>query len=213
MRQARFTAAGKGSDRTPLPFSPHAADTAAHLADAVLIAVRYLCKHRRIPLPRLLNAEEGSRWLLTNVHAVAVDEGGPDMVADILREHRRAMRVIDCPPDCTYIGLCDGCKAPMHARADEPEFRCRDCAAEYVVADRLEAQRAKVRGSLLSLREIADLSDSQLGGKITLKQLEGLVRRDKLKPVSHRPSTGRHERVALYRAADVVAIMERRRAS
>ena len=200
--------AAAGYNRTP--YNAQASDRLAYLTSTLVAAVRMLTAQRGLPVPSLDGPATISRWLLARVQAVVMDEAGGDIVADVKREHARAMHTIDCPPDLTYIGLCDECRAPMHADESKAEYRCRDCSAEYVVADRLEAQQAKVRGSLLSLREIAELSVSQLGRKITLKQLEGLVRRDRLKPAGHRPGNGRHEQIALYRAADVVAIMDRR---
>ena len=209
-KQARFSASGKGNDRSPLPFNPHAADRIAYLSNEVTSAVRMLCQSRGIR-PQVTDAVSASRWLLRNVHAVALDQAGPDVTVGILREHRRAIFAIDRPPDRPYIGVCDLCQTPMHAKEGEPEFTCATCSATYVVAERKAKIDAKVQTALLSLREIADLSARHLGGKITLKQLEGLVRRRRLTAAGVRRDPDRE--TSLYRAADVVAIMEERRAS
>jgi LSD1 subclass zinc finger protein len=151
---------------------------------------------------------------MSNIRTIALDEGGPDIVTGILREHRRAIRCIDRPPEAQYIGLCDKCRTPMHAREGETEHRCATCGTEFAVAERLAKINTKVQSALLSLREIADLSERHFGGKITLKQLEGLVRRRRLAPAGSRPIPGgRHEFVQLYRAGDVVELMSERVAS
>lgn len=206
-KQARFSASGKSNDRTPLPYTPYAADRIACLGNEITTAVRALCESRKIR-PLIPDVASASRWLLRNVQSIARDQAGPDITVGIIREHHRAMLAIDRPPDRPYIGICDRCQTPMHAKEGSPEYRCGTCQTEYVVADQKTKIDTKVRTALLSLREIADLSARHFGGRITLKQLEGFVRRKRLTSAGVRRDPDRETQ--LYRAADVVAIMEER---
>lgn len=211
MRQVNFVGIAAGADRTPLPVALDAAERAAELANAIATTIDMLCQHRGLSKPELRDADDGSRWLLTNIRAVALDVGGPDACNRIIREANQARHAIDRPEDRVYIGLCAKCKSPLHARPHKPEHRCTTCGETYEVGPLIEAQRVKVASALLTLSEIANLSEKFLGGKITVKQLEGLVRRKRLAPAGSRPD--KPKPVSLYRAADVVAIMEERRAS
>lgn len=204
MREVNFVGVAAGADRTPLPVALDATERIHALTNELTTTVRMLCEHRGLPSPALGDAEACSRWLLTNIRAVALDVGGPDSCNRIIREANRARLAIDRPEDRVYIGLCAKCSTPLHARRHRAEHRCTTCGETYEVAAMLEVQRTKVAASLLTLKEISDLSDKWLGGKITLKQLEGLVRRKRLAPAGAKPGP---KPVALYRAADVVAIM------
>jgi LSD1 subclass zinc finger protein len=212
MRQVRFTSNGGGvtGNRTPLPVNLNASDRLAYLNSALVSAVKQITEQRGLPKPAIDGPERISRWLLAHVHSVAMDEGGGDIVADIKREHARSMRVIDCPPESVYVGICDGCQTPMHAPQGELEYRCQTCGAEYVVADQKAKIDERIRSAILSLREIAELSARHLGRKITIKQLEGLVRHRDLKHAGTRRWDGRHETIRLYRVEEILAIMDRR---
>lgn len=203
--------AAEGFNRTL--HDPQATTRLAYLNSTLESAVKQITEQRGLPKPQLDGATAISRWLLSNVRSIALDEGGGDIVADVKREHARAMHAIDCPPDRTYIGLCDECRAPMHAEEGASDYRCHDCGAEYVVAEQVAKINARLQSAILSLREMSELSERLVGRKITIKQLEGMVRWDRLQPVGHRRVNGRHEQIALYRASDLARIMDRRVAS
>lgn len=205
--QGRLLAA-KGYNRTL--HNRQAGEVMSTLGNAVTTAVRALAEPLRITLP-VMDAAAASRWLLTNLASVALSPAGPDIVADVVREHHRAMRVIDRPEERTYIGLCDKCHTAMHARPYDLTHRCA-CGEAYDIAERRQDQTDRVLESLFSLAEIADLSTRYLGGRLTIKQLEGWVRRGRLRkaPGSRPHPTKVGEVMALYRAGDVLALASQR---
>jgi hypothetical protein len=202
-KDARFTAAAAGGG-TPLVFSPEAAERVAKLENELTTTVRMLCEHRGLDVPTL-DAEGASRWLLTNIQSLALDIGGPEALQHIIAATTAVRKVIDRPDGRVYIGLCHKDRSAMYARKGRAEHQCKTCGETYVVEQMLAEQQLKVMNLLLTLREIADLSATYLGGKITIPQLKGLVRRKRLATAGDNA-----EGVAMYRAADVVAIMHER---
>jgi hypothetical protein len=207
MRQARFTRAQVGSDRTPLPYSPHAAARAAELANALTTGIRMLCERVHQPYPDILNADEASRWLLSHLHSVGQDEGGPDITADILREVKRARVAIDCPPEKLYIGICEECKTAMHATKDQPEHRCTTCGTTYVVAKLVLGIKQRFSQYLLTVGQLERLMNSTYAGlKVSRHRINRLASASRL------PRRGvDRDGVALYRASDLLEILEAER--
>lgn len=203
MRQARFGSGG-GGERSRLPFNPPAADRLAHLNSALVSAVKQITEQRGLPKPQLVGASAVSRWLLSNVRAVAMDEGGGDIVADIKREHVAAMRAIDRPKDRLFIGNCDKCATPMHAPEDRDEYVCRTCTTEYVVSERVEQIRAKIRERLCTVGQLVQVCGSQYERvKVSRHQVNRLVAKGRLvRRGSDRDGD------ALYRAGDLLDLIE-----
>lgn len=157
-----------------------------------------------------------SRHLLDKIDALAASTSGPDVARGIQRAHDRAMAAIDNAEAGVYLGLCDKdtCRTPMWADPDQAEHRCTTCHTTYDVARRRETQRHRIRETLLSLREIAEYSTTDkvaFGAKLTVKQLEGWVRRNRLIRRGSRPNS-RHGEEALYAPADVIELVDERRA-
>lgn len=202
---------------TRTPHVARAGDQLHTLSAAVTTAVRALVDHRGIQLPpTVVDAASASRWLLTNLQALALDPAGPDIVHQVTTEARRAMRVIDTAPEGAYIGLCDGlhgCRAPMRAQLDEAEHVC-SCGLRYDVDARLTALHERITSALLSIPQIAALSEvnpRNFGEKLTEDQLKGWLKRGRLIAAGHtQHPTKPMETMALYRAGDVLAIVEER---
>lgn len=163
---------------------------------------------------RTTDTRNASRSLLSHLDTLAGSTAAPDVARGMQRAHDRAMATIDNVEDGVYLGLCDHCKAPMHADPDQAEHKCTTCSHTYDVASRREAQRHRIRQSLLSLREIAEYSTADraaFGARLSVKQLEGWVRRRRLIRRGSRPND-RHGEEALYAPADVIELVDERRA-
>lgn len=209
--QGRLLAA-KGYNRTL--HHAKAGEVMSTLSNAVTTAVRALAEPLRITLP-VMDAAGASRWLLTNLASVALSPAGPDIVADVVREHHRAMRVIDRPEERTYIGLCDQCHAAMHARPYDLAHRCA-CGETYDIAARQQVIHTRLMGSLVSVEEILDLSTraETFGQRINRKTLESWIQRKRLRRVgSRRNRDSGKPAVALYRAGDVLNLVQARMSS
>jgi hypothetical protein len=204
MRQARFGSGGGAGERAPLPYNPPASDRLAYLNSALVSAVRWLTEQRKLPKPQIEGVTAVSRWLLARVHAVAMDEGGGDIVAEIKREHDSAMRAIDRPKDRLFIGNCDECATPMHAPDDRATFVCRTCTTEYVVVDRIEQIRAKIRERLCTVGQLVQVCGSHYERvKVSRHQVNRLVAKGRL---VRRGSI--REGDALYLAGDLLDLIE-----
>lgn len=194
------------------PDVPHAMELLHGLENAVVAGIKALVEHRGITPPVILEVTTGSRWLLMNISAVALDPAGPDIVGEVREAAARAMRAIDGAPGGIYLRVCDICKARMYADPDAQWHNCTTCGARYDVAARLESINSTVRDSLLSLSEIAEHSERYIGRRLTIGQLKGWVRRDMLQKAGTAARQNRPgEDQALYRVEDVIRLMEKRR--
>jgi hypothetical protein len=208
--QGRFLA-NAGFNR--VPYAADAANILRGLEAELASSVRILAEPRGVELPQL-DAKGCSRWLLTNLPTVALDPAGPDIVIGLKRTTKRAREIIDNADEGVYIGICDKCRTDMYADPERPEHRCSTCTAEYNVAERRAAVIERVRESLLSLAEIvrySEASSEYFGERLKIKRVEKWVERKQLLRASTRPNgTGE---TALYRAGDVLNLIQRAKAS
>lgn len=77
-----------------------------------------------------------SRWLLRNLAAIPLHPEGPNITAEIVRAHDRALKVIDNDPELVRYGRCgtEGCDAELLVPAGVEVWQCPGCGAAYSVA-------------------------------------------------------------------------------
>ena len=184
---------GKATSPTPaLPFNPEA----SHCLDLIrwkLLAGCALVAGALPPVPNTI--PDLGEWLLAHEDRFALVSGcGP--IADRLDALvRQARRIIDVPPEKTYLGICEACDAPMRAVRTEGNYRCA-CGLDYDIDDLRDqvADRLYDPDNRMTLTEI-----SQLTG-LTLAALGMRIKRGDIAPVVGKGKG------AWYRLGDIVTV-------
>ena len=146
------------------PDAPQAASAQDSLRAALVGAVRALCGS----VGQVYNGPDDtiglSRWLLRNLAAIPLHPEGPDITAEIVRAHDRALKVIDNDPEKIFYGTCqtimaDGapCGQNVSIPIDAESWQCQ-CGATY---NRLQLENDKIeaaRGMNLSVKQLAQIT-------------------------------------------------------
>jgi hypothetical protein len=198
--------AARGFNR--VPFVPPASTVMAEIGTELTTTVRALTEARKMRAPQTDHVG-ASRWLLVNVQTLAVDVHGPDFARNLAKLHARAMSIIDNEPEGIPLGPCDQpeCRQAMFANPNERDHPCEKCGATYVVADRLEARRDRIRKSLLAVDEILRFVASDpktFAVRVTEKQLARWINQGRLVLAGHRTD----DEAPTYRAGDVADLAE-----
>lgn len=194
--QSRLSNTLATTPSTGLRFDERARNAKDALWSAIVTGARIITESRNLPLP-----DNPVAFLLRNLPSIALDPAGPDIVTEVTSAHAHAMRVIDTPPARTYLGLCENCATPMHARRDDHEHQCHTCGAEWNVAERLEHLQAKVLDRLATVGELVDIA-AWAGRRVKRKTIDNLIQRGRLSPIAT------FEGVKRYRVGDLLALLE-----
>lgn len=192
--QARkSTGGGRVTSPTPaMPVNLAASDCLARIRWA-LLAGYTLTAAALPPVPNTV--PDLGEWLLAHEDRFALVSGcGP--IADRLDALvRQARRIIDVPPEKTYLGICEACDAPMRAVRTEGNYRCA-CGLDYDIDDLRDqvADRLYDPDNRMTLTEI-----SQLTG-LTLAALGMRIKRGDIAPVVGKGKG------AWYRLGDIVTV-------
>lgn len=131
--QARkSTGGGRVTSPTPaMPVNLAASDCLTRIRWALLAGCT-LVAGDTTPAPNTI--PDHGEWLLAHEEKFALISGcGP--IADRLDTLvRQARRIIDVPPEKTYLGICEACDAPMRAVRTEGNYRCA-CGLDYDIDD------------------------------------------------------------------------------
>jgi ribosomal protein L37AE/L43A len=108
--------------------------------------VRHQCPDNDLPPDAIVAM---SRWLLWRIDGLALNDMGPEFLADIVNAVTACKRIIDCPPERRYAGPCPECSRDLYHRPDATQVTCSGCGSVYNIAEvnawmtqRLEAHLA-----------------------------------------------------------------------
>lgn len=206
LRLARMGSRGNGGGADRLPWDQRAAEAAAVLRSALVGWVRVANEATGAH-----GASEGlpadtmaamSAWLLRRVELIRHTEAASECVDEITAAVRNARRAIDRPPSMRYAGPCDHCGTDLLAAAHLEAVTCRECGAEYWVADRQAWMRDRLDDHLTWAANAVHLLASPVYGlEITPKMISRWVERGRL-PDHGTDAKGR----TLYRVGDIAEL-------
>ena len=194
------------------PDAPQAASAQDSLRAALVGAVRALCGSVGQAYNGPTDTTGLSRWLLRNLAAIPLHPEGPNITAEIVRAHDRALKVIDNDPEKIFYGTCqtimaDG--APCGQNVSIPVgatlWEC-GCGATYD-AGQLEAdRRERVADTLGTVGELVRLA-KHVGVQTTRNRINWWITSGQM---SRRGATMDG---ATYRLGDVLDLEARRRST
>lgn len=143
---------GRRSVEMALMFKPRAAEARWVLANTVGTWARLLAEHNGLEAPL-----RPARWLLLNVHSLAMHEAAGEAVDEIRAAVANAYRTIDRPPELLLAGVCNGqfllangdveqCEVMLYARPGDVEVACQECDTIHRVDERREWMMAAAAG-------------------------------------------------------------------
>ena len=185
------------------PDAPQAASAQDSLRAALVGAVRALCGSVGQAYNGPTDTTGLSRWLLRNLAAIPLHPEGPNITAEIVRAHDRALKVIDNDPEKIFYGTCqtimaDG--APCGQNVSIPVgatlWEC-GCGATYD-AGQLEAdRRERVADTLGTVGELVRLA-KHVGVTVSRHKVNRLVTAGRLQ------SRTEGKAGAMYRLGDLL---------
>jgi hypothetical protein len=134
---------GRRSAEVALPFKSQASEARWLLGNTIGTWARVLAESHALQAPAT-----PARWLLLNVHSLAMHEAAAEAVDEIGYAVRNAYRVIDRPPErllagvCSGTGVISGCEAQLYARPGDTHAVCEACGTVHEVVERREAMVA-----------------------------------------------------------------------
>ena len=185
------------------PDAPQAVSAQDSLHAALVGAVRALCGS----VGQTYNGPDDtvglSRWLLRNLAAIPLHPEGPDITAEIVRAHNRALKVIDNDPEKIFYGTCqtimaDGapCGQNVSIPVGTTTWEC-GCGATYD-AGQLEAdRRERVADTLGTVGELVRLA-KHVGVTVSRHKVNRLVTAGRLQ------SRTEGKAGAMYRLGDLL---------
>lgn len=200
-RQSVKTSGGASAEE-PLAFNL----AASQALDAIRLELATACRALALTPDQLPAGTVGamSEWLIRYEQSIPLRPEGPDILRGIGQTHRRAMAVIDSPPERIYVGKCH-CDTDMYAQRDAEVHVCRnpECRLEWSISELVDYRNQLARDHLMPLADIALLVGIPKG---TLKRWAYHERR------MHRMGTDLNGQ-ALYRYGDALALREGMRAA
>lgn len=142
---------GRRSAEVALVFKPNASEARWVLANTIGTWARLLAESHSLQAPL-----HPARWLLLNVHSLAMHEAAGEAVDEIRTVVRLAYRTIDRPPEFMLAGVCEAavddgrCVAQLYARPGDTSTMCEACGAVHEVAERREAMILAASGLLVT---------------------------------------------------------------
>jgi len=127
-------------------------------------------------------------------HAAAEEAHG-----EITAAVRAAERAVDVPAERRFAGRC-ACGAALYARPGAATVQCRECDADYDVADQLQQMRDQVRDQLARPTRAAGLL-AQLGIRAPESTIRRWAKHNRI--LAHGTDPNGHK---LYRIGDIIDI-------
>lgn len=207
LRMARVGSPGSGAGADRLPWDPRAAEAADVLRSALVGWVRvvhdtYVAHGASEAVWPDDTMTAMSAYLLVQVERVRQHEAASECVDEITAAVRNARRVIDRPAVMRYAGPCDVCGTDLLAAAHLEAVTCRECGAEYWVADRQAWMRDRLDDHLTWAANAVHLLASPVYGlEVTPKMISRWVESKRL-PAHGVDAKGR----TLYRVGDIAKL-------
>ncbi|GAA1766068.1 hypothetical protein [Streptomonospora arabica] len=141
------------ASEVPLPIDVRASEAAGVLRNTLATWVRVVHEDQPKPLPvDALPAMAG--WLLPLCGWLRGRDYGPECIDEITHAVQQARRAVDIPAVSVYVGPCE-CGAAVYARTGSPLGTCRECGAQWGVAEQREWMRNAAEDTLMTAAEIA----------------------------------------------------------
>lgn len=178
---------------------------------------------------------ELASWMLRHPSWIRSDVDAGQLHRALTALVAAAVRLIDRPPDLTYIGICSApssdehgnlvvdeagtvveCPIPLYARTGEQITRCWGCGADHVVQDRLRVLARAVENELAPVAALVGLV-GELGTVLTSSSIRNMKARGRLQPMVRdeqgylRLRTAADEGPDLFRVGDVLDLLPRLR--
>lgn len=204
----RFSVAGVGlsdPEESGLPFGERAGKQ-RRLLDRLLLNW-FLTVDRTLPAPVMAvpsTVQAMSAHLLRYLGWFRTNPAGPAAVTQFRDLRKRALAVVDRPPDLIYLGICSWetstgeCPQDLYAEWGNPVTRCRGCGNEHDVRNRQSVLLNAVRDQLATA---ADISRGLAG--LDMKITAERIRQWKARHRIEERSTNYHGH-PLYRVGDVI---------
>lgn len=187
------------------------------------------------PLTVGLDIVDLAGWMLRHPSWIRADQRANQLHRSITFLVAAAIRLIDRPPDLTYIGICSApsrdehgnlvvdesgvlveCPIPLYAKTGELVTRCWGCGADHVVQDRLRVLARAVENELAPVSALVGLV-GELGTVLTSSSIRGMKARGRLHPMVRddqgylRLRTAADEGPDLFRVGDVLDLLPKLR--
>lgn len=94
--------------------------------------VRHQCPDDDLPPDTIIAM---SRWLLWRIDGLALNDMGPEFLADIVNAVTACKRIIDCPPERRYAGPCPECSRDLYHRPDAIDVKCVYCGESWDITE------------------------------------------------------------------------------
>jgi hypothetical protein len=206
-RQSRLGARdGSRPTEAAVPFDSRASGVADKLKNTLVGWARIVADETGADLP----ADDLARiagWLGPRIGWLRYHEDGAEAYGDVTRGVREVRRIIDRPPDKSYVGPCD-CGADLYAKIDARFAHCPGlgCGKVWPVDERRLWLLESARDVLASGMEISRAL-TRYAQPVTPSALRGYVHRGQLISRGERVEGSRM--VMLYRLGDVLDILAR----
>lgn len=208
-RAAGSTDGGRSSEK-PLPFHVGASDARVALRQAMFTWIKFCTeeniRHRdgRNGWP-VDNLPAMSRWLMCRVDGLAFSDLGFDACEEITNAIANCRRVIDRPADLRFYGVCPECQTHIYARPGRATITCRTCNGTYDSEEMIAWMKERVKGTLFTTTEAADLFKRHLLLPVTDRTLRNWATRGLL--VAH---GSRRKGAPTYLFDDMLRLIEAR---
>lgn len=194
------------------PDAPQAASAQDSLRAALVGAVRALCGSVGQAYNGPTDTTGLSRWLLRNLAAIPLHPEGPNITAEIVQAHDRALKVIDSDPEKIFYGTCqtimaDGAPCGQNVSIPVGATLWECCCGATYDAGQLEAdRRERVADTLGTVGELVRLA-KHVGVQTTRNRINWWITSGQM---SRRGATMDG---ATYRLGDVLDLEARRRST
>lgn len=214
-RQVRFTTgAGPRSGERPLPYNPAGAESRTVLIGTLTFWAASVAEIRGQLLPA-----DHAAYLVGQVDWLRAQATGAEAFDEITTAIVQARRATDRPADRRYAGPCTAgipvvstvtgdplgydreCGADLYARETGDTVTCRECGAEYPLAERRAWLLEQAEDRLLPAAELARAVDG-LGVPVTASTIASWKRR---KRITVHPGPHGED---LYRVGDVRELVD-----
>lgn len=149
-----------------------------------------------------------TRWLRTNLVALAMTEGSSEAADDIASQVDNVRRVIDLPQYLNYQGQCGSCGGDLRALREDRQITCQ-CGLVIQKSDNDRKINNILEARLFTATELVGIVFDRFGVEIKPKTVHDMAYR-KVNPMTVR-GVG-YDGQKLYRAGDVFDALRQRKA-
>lgn len=221
---------GARSSEKPLPFNDHAAKMRDEL-HRVLAGASFEVATSLDTDPPIGAAQWHAAWLVGHMDALRVHKGAAGILEAVKGAHRDATRAFDRTPDRVFAGPCLAdipisvdlgpgeqvtfttgdvqCPAELYAKAGARSVKCKNCGAEFDVAERRAWLLQEVEDILWPAKDIAGALPWFMDELITADTVKGMARHGLISQRGTLPSTYGEDTV-LYKVGDVISVLRSR---